>query len=305
MNGAHFYRIGICCVILFALSSAGFSEPMVWTEDTFEDFRDGALDAAGQNIYVCHDGTVRTILRYDINDDGYLDLFFGNTHDTRTHVPPVACRVGTDRTFAANEMGVMGSDRVQAADFNNDGFMDLAFCLRLDGLQIPRRFVYLVYGGADGWPAHRTTGHLPVNSPLDLAVADLNGDGWQDIAALNGGDWITQIPPDRNITIFWGSQNGFLLTKQQQIGHFQAIRLLGGDFDGDGMKDLAALGGDGKIRIFWAKQATENSWVDFQTTLISMPCEKATCFAVTDANQDGRLDFLAGTGTDKMYWLGG
>ena len=32
-----------------------------WVEDTYEDFADGRLDQAGQNIYVSRDGSVRTI----------------------------------------------------------------------------------------------------------------------------------------------------------------------------------------------------------------------------------------------------
>ena len=40
------------------------------------DFSRSTLDAAGQNLYVNRDGKVRTINRFDLNDDGHLDLIF-------------------------------------------------------------------------------------------------------------------------------------------------------------------------------------------------------------------------------------
>jgi hypothetical protein len=47
-----------------------------WVHDTFEDFIKGTLDASGANFYVSRDGKIRTIHRFDYNDDGYIDLLF-------------------------------------------------------------------------------------------------------------------------------------------------------------------------------------------------------------------------------------
>jgi len=66
-------------------SHAGYAQH--WVDDSFEDLADGILDAAGQNIYVSRDGTIRTINRFDLNDDGYLDLIFNCTHDTYQMLP--------------------------------------------------------------------------------------------------------------------------------------------------------------------------------------------------------------------------
>ena len=55
-----------------------------WIEDSFEHFADGRPDDAGQNLFVSRDGKVQTIHRFDLNQDGYLDLVFNSTHDNVT-----------------------------------------------------------------------------------------------------------------------------------------------------------------------------------------------------------------------------
>jgi len=69
----------------------------VWIQDSFEDFADGRLDASGQNLYVSRDGKVRTIHRFDLNGDGFLDLLCNSTHDDYNFIPATLCRVGPRR----------------------------------------------------------------------------------------------------------------------------------------------------------------------------------------------------------------
>ena len=56
-------------ILTLALFSTALpaGEPVLWVEDSFEDFADGQLDAAGQNLYVSRDGAVRSIHRFDLN----------------------------------------------------------------------------------------------------------------------------------------------------------------------------------------------------------------------------------------------
>ena len=77
----------------------------VWIEDTHLDFADGTLDASGQNVYVSHDGTIRTIHRFDLDQDGRLDLIFNNTHDWEFFVPATEGMVGphTERMLRTRE----------------------------------------------------------------------------------------------------------------------------------------------------------------------------------------------------------
>ena len=59
-------------ILTLALSSAALraGEPILWVEDSFEDFADGKLDAAGQNLYVSREGALRTIHRFDLTGTG-------------------------------------------------------------------------------------------------------------------------------------------------------------------------------------------------------------------------------------------
>ena len=275
-----------------------------WVEDTFEDFADGRLDASGQNIYVSRDGKIRTILRFDINDDGYLDLFSGNTHDIQHIVKPSLCQVIPGRQLKQSKLAVRGSNQVKMADLNRDSYPDLVFALTSDGLQVPRQFLSIVYGGPDGWPAYRVTGHLPTNTPKAIAIPDLNADGWPDIAVINRGDQISHISDKENIRIYWGSEGGFVLSKYQDIGMAGARWLASADFDKDGAEDLAVLSTAGKIRIFWAGQS-QKSPIKFKTANISLPTAKGTCLTATNCDLDSNVDLVIGTSQDKTYLVRG
>lgn len=292
----------LLCLFIHTITAQANVNPLTWIEDTFEDFADGKLDAAGQNIYVSRDGKIRTIHRFDINDDGYLDLFFGNTHDIRFLVPPIVCQITTQRKIEQKELAVLGSDHVRKADLNRDGYLDLVFSLNADGLQVPRRFVSIIYGGSDGWPARRCTGFLPAHVPVDIAVVDLNADGWPDITVLNTDSWISKLPPEKNIRIYWGSKEGFLLTQYHDIGMPKAIRLASADFDKDANKDLAVLSEQGKIWVYWA-DSSEDSEMKFMISEISLPKDNVISLAAIDCDSDGLTDLVVGTDQDKMYLI--
>ena len=226
-----------------------------WIEDSFEDFADGRPDASGQNIYVSRDGTVRTIHRFDLNQDGYLDLIFNNTHDSITYVDATWGQFDAGRTFAHSSLAVLGSLRAAAGDLNRDGFADLVFCPNPDGIQHPRRFISIAWGDREGWSSNRITGVLPAWDPRAVAVADLNRDRWPDIVVL------AQAPrrqPDGKpvdamvMKVFWGSRLGFFLGRRQSRELPVSVDLKAADFDADGSRDVAVLTSENEIRIFWA-----------------------------------------------------
>ena len=84
--------IWICFLIAPRISFAATQrtekegKTQIWVEDSFGDFADGIFDASGQNIYVSLDGKIRTINRYDLNEDGWIDLLFPSTHDNYSFI---------------------------------------------------------------------------------------------------------------------------------------------------------------------------------------------------------------------------
>ena len=202
-----------------------------WIEDSFEDFANGRLDASGQNIYVSRDGTVRTIHRFDLNQDGYLDLIFNNTHDSITYVDATWGQFDAGRTLSHSSLAVLGSLRAAAGDLNRDGFADLVFCPNPDGIQHPRRFISIAWGGREGWSSNRITGVLPAWDPRAVAVADLNRDRWPDIVVL------AQAPrrqPDGRpvdgmvMKVFLGQSAGLFSRQSPEPGAPRFGRLEGG-----------------------------------------------------------------------------
>src|SRR5688500_16977574 len=97
-----FLALGAAVVI----SLTNLTAAQEWVEDSFEDFADGKLDAAGHNLYVSRDGSVRTIHRYDFNADGHIDLLFNSTHDIATYVPATLGGVGSGRTMSGEPLAL-------------------------------------------------------------------------------------------------------------------------------------------------------------------------------------------------------
>ncbi len=66
--------------IIAASLSAGLA-CAAWITEGYDAFRKGQFDSAGVNLYVSRKGIVQTVHRFDVNNDGYFDLIFNNTHD--------------------------------------------------------------------------------------------------------------------------------------------------------------------------------------------------------------------------------
>ncbi|PYV10455.1 MAG: hypothetical protein DMG07_21095, partial [Acidobacteria bacterium] len=264
-----------------------------WVDDTFEDFSKGRCDSAGTNLYVSRDGSVRTIHRFDLNQDGYLDLIFNSTHDRASYLPAVAASAGPGRVLASQPLAVEGSTGVVIDDLDRNGHPDAIFCPNDSGLQNPRRFLTILWGGDDGWSARRNAGPLPVNDARAVVTADLDRDGWPDIVALNGKAWLAGQPAGAIVRVLWGGPDGFVLGRHRDIGVAGATDIAAADFDGDGARDLAVLTGRNEVRVFWSGSARDARAL--AATTVALPASGgARALAAGDADGDGRPDLVIG-----------
>jgi len=292
---------GYLFTFMMLLISVSFSSAQMWTEDSFEDFGDGTFDASGNNIYVSRDGKIRTIHKFDFNNDSYIDLLFCQTHNGFNIIPARLAEISADRKITESDLAVEGSLQTVSADLNHDGFSDLVFCPNYKGIQSSRRFVTIIYGGQDGWPSHRSTGLLPVDDMKAVALADLNHDGWDDIITFNGEAWVPGQPTGKIIRIFWGGERGFLSTRFYDIGIPGAVGITTGDFDKDLSADLAILKDNKSIAIYWSIVSKEKEFL-IDTTHIQMPESPVLSIASGDCNNDKHPDILVGT-TDKALYI--
>ena len=123
MNNLQFLKSLILISVLLLPSTIILSEETIkWTDDSFEDFVNGHLDASGQNLYVSHEGSIRNIHRFDLNHDSYLDLIFNSTHDTFTYIPATLALVDNSRKINQFKLSVEGSLQVALDDLNKDGY---------------------------------------------------------------------------------------------------------------------------------------------------------------------------------------
>ncbi|MBN1294010.1 MAG: VCBS repeat-containing protein [Candidatus Latescibacteria bacterium] len=290
-------------VFVIFILAAQYVYSQTWVEDTFEDFDDGLLDASGQNIYVSRDGKIRTIHRFDINDDGYIDLLFNSTHNDYAFVPSTIVSSAGNRRIQSGELAVEGSLAAEIADLNRDGFPDIIFCPAPSGVQRSRRFVTIIWGGEDGWPSHRSNGILPTHGARALAVADLNCDLWPDIVTLNHGAWLPGQPEGNILRIYWGSERGFLLQRYHDIGIQGASALTSGDFDSDGYSDTAVLASDG-IYIIHADLSIESD-ENYMLEKIILKGSGFSCLSSYDSDSDGYTDLIIGGNNKTIHIVPG
>lgn len=152
-------------------------------------------------------------------------------------------RVGRDTSFTW-EFGVRRRDTPTDTtigsihDFNGDGFDDVAVSF----LQPTRTSVLKVFFGSPSLLGVSNTQNIPViGEGVTAVVGDFNGDGFSDLFILSTVQQITQS--DSRAVVAYGGRAGLRLDGT-------ALRLYGsnfvvGDFNGDGMSDLAS--GDGQL----------------------------------------------------------
>src|SRR5262249_46325909 len=99
----------------------------VWTQSTHADFVKGHFGDGGANTYVSARGHIQTINRWDLNDDGEIDLVFANSHPQCEKLD-AALYWGNGKDFSDQRVAMIpneGAQHFQAADLDGDGKMDL------------------------------------------------------------------------------------------------------------------------------------------------------------------------------------
>jgi hypothetical protein len=269
--------------VLFLLFSSLYGQTY-WTEESFEDFRDGWFLDAGSNLYVSAKGRIQMINRWDFNNDGYLDILLTSGHG-HTEKENTFIYINNGKQIDGRsriELPGGGSKDGVVADFNQDGFNDLAIANSADS-HFSRVNAWLWYGSAGGFSIERRI-ELPAYSGKSIVAADFNNDSWLDLAvACQWQDGTLAYPKGPKMSfIYWNSPKGFNADNRLPLMFEEkgAIELAAVDLGDDEMVDLIALAA-GKTYILSSAQNAFTNPDNRQ--VLSVP---GIAFAVGNINQD-------------------
>ena len=204
---------------------------------------------------------------FDFNGDGVVDLAAGQPGAEEGGPGRVVVRYGTGTGFGTDETVLQhpraadGNERfgsaVASADVDRDGYADLV--VGASGFYADRSAygsVTVFRGSPDGlheagastvaWP-RRADGDL-VSFGASVVIADLDSDGWPDLAVGAPDDDGDPVPDRSVVAELWGSPAGFDASRATTIAHPAGARWFGellaaGDVNADGHPDLLESNG--------------------------------------------------------------
>lgn len=200
--------------------------------------------------------------------------------------------------------GTGDSRRIELAvgDFDNDWWGDVAeIRTGADG----SADVYVRYGSTTGLGAPEYELDIPNNWDTErdrVTVADVNGDGRQDLLATYRFNNRIRV----NVSLALTNQRGFAAAAAwdysdrcpgcaSDLTPWVFTDLAGGDLDGDGREDLMTLRGgtDGDLGALWTRHSAGTGFYEAEPTW----ADSTTCFgAEDDVNGDGHPDAV------MPYW---
>jgi hypothetical protein len=310
----------------FIISGLAFSQDM-WIETTQDDFRDGVYE---RNLYASHlgGGAVEYAPRFDLNNDGYMDLFTADRGGPYAKIfwGDVAGYSGSNVTLFPSA----AAGNCDAADLNDDGYADFVV------MHFRNNEKLSIYWGSPTGPSSTNATHIPVfQEGENCCIADFDKDGYLDIvtgaslagygavfwgsatgfsfnnrtdlpqsigqhnievADFNKDTWLDIMYPEylsssvNRATIFWGSETGF---SPQNCSYLPGIMCLHGlsvaDLDGNDYLDvILTFWYDPQSYIYWGSEAG-------YSTANMQALNPGYCYGgstVADMNTDGYLDIV-------------
>ena len=227
----------------------------------------------------------------DLDGDGWRDLVFANRYDGGSAAAEESYQVdvwaylgGPDGYNATWVIPGFGAAQTAVADFDQDGTMNMA--IAAGTFHTTESWVYF---GADGW-AEAGRVALATAAPEGVIAADLDDDGWVDLAFAN---FYAMGELEIDSTVYWGGPDGF--ADSTPFPTTGADNLVAIDVDGDGCRELAVanamegtffemdFAADSALWSFAGREITERA---------TFPTMSAAALAAGDVDGDGHTDLV-------------
>jgi hypothetical protein len=245
---------------------------------------------------------VEAVAAADLDDDGRLDLVCANRDSARLAVffqsAPGQFPTVPDLSLGGAQSATT-KRFVRVADVDGDGRLDLVTSNR-DG-----RTLKVFFQESTGqFSAVTVGGVVPDPGIWTAAVADLNGDGLQDLVSGNHKQ-LFQNPDGDNLTVFFQTAPRQFpaapdLTLGSTLTNRHPADVEVADLNGDGLLDLIAAN-ELTVDVAVFLQVGPGQFPTSPNLLVDTPGSNLSAVAVADLNGDGRLDFtVASRGTDDL-----
>jgi hypothetical protein len=255
------------------------------------------LSFATQKTFAVGTGP-QAVAAADFNGDGRPDLVVSNLNANTVSVLLNTTPAGSATpSFAAQQTFAVGSAPwgLAVADVNGDGRPDLAVANNADKTVSVLLDTTPAGSGTPTFAPQQTFavgGH-----PLEVAVADFNGDGRPDLAVANFFDntvsvLLNETPAGTGIPLFANQQTFAVGT--------QPFGVAAADFNGDGRPDLAVTNqGGNSVSVLLNGTPAGASTLSFATQQTFAVGSGPSAVAAADFNGDGRPDLAVINQGDK------
>jgi hypothetical protein len=262
-----------------------------------EGAQDGLADPYGRG---------REALLFDATGDGRLDVLVGNVSPRSDGLPSPnrlfvnqgngrfspAPELGLDLEYSVGGAGRVGSahgggnwpmGRLRAFDADGNGWTDVLMCAQRDD-DSAQRLHFFRNGEGRGFREVTADVGLAGIEALDVAVADLTGDGAPDLVVVNSA----------SLFVYVNDGGTFRRDYEMPVDH--AFRVAIGDADGDGCPDIYVMRTNGVpgpdlADLLLLRRGTHREYETITLPIVEGVVRDDDVYAI-DYDRDGRDEFL-------------
>lgn len=237
-----------------------------------------------------------SVVTGDVDRNAWMDLMFLNFVDGTKGI-------SNARLYWNDGQGGFSTERITrlpihdafshvATDLNLDGQIDIVFANSYEYGRWRDRGSPIYWGDTKGKWSVENQSLVPTSFATGVVTADLNRDGWLDLAFAQLTTWEEGYKAeDRRQPVFYGSEHGFNEEPDALLPVEDPRGLTAADLNKDGWIDLIYSNLSYEdMPIFWG---SPDGYSPDRKTSIKLPDKGCVTVNCADANNDGWLDVLA------------